>query len=310
MSGTSQSGGAVAALALLLVLLGGGMDPFQTLYRQSKAARAAFEERRFEDAVEGYRRALELAPEDPRLHFNLGNALARAGRLEEAERAWRRAAEGARGPLRTDALYNRGVAALEAGDVEAAIARFTDALLVDPLDAEARRNLRIALERRAEREDAETDPAAGGERPQEERLEKSSEPQEDRSAGDATRDPAGERGDRRRDEPRRARAPDERAGRERPRREPNAEGRAPEGEAQGAEEERRSGRQARRSESAGSEAGAAAEREAEASGLRDADREMALRLLERLSEREKEALERALERRARSRGEPQGGKDW
>ncbi|UCF66957.1 MAG: tetratricopeptide repeat protein, partial [Acidobacteriota bacterium] len=102
-----------------------------------------------EGAVEQYAEAQAIAPEDGRLLFNLGNALARAERLEEAAQAWQRAAElaekGEDSLLARDAWYNRGVAAMEQGAFPQAAQAMAQALRFDPQDAEARRNLELAL---------------------------------------------------------------------------------------------------------------------------------------------------------------------
>lgn len=45
----------------------------------------------FEAAIAEYRAALELAPERPLTHFNLGLALYKANRKTEARRAWEEA---------------------------------------------------------------------------------------------------------------------------------------------------------------------------------------------------------------------------
>lgn len=57
----------------------------------AEAARAAYDEARFADAVALYDRLLASYPRSPELHFNRGNALARLGRIGEAAAAYERA---------------------------------------------------------------------------------------------------------------------------------------------------------------------------------------------------------------------------
>ena len=51
----------------------------------------AYEEHRYADAADAFRRAVAASPKDPGLHRNLGDALARIGRSDEARAAYVRA---------------------------------------------------------------------------------------------------------------------------------------------------------------------------------------------------------------------------
>lgn len=134
---------------LTLALTASGLDPFQTLYRLNREGILALEKQDPATAIERYSKALEMAPRDPRLLFNLAGAQAQAGQIEEARRNWERAAELGDSQVRRDALYNRGVAGLAARQFGPAAGDFARALNVDPADKEARRNLELALRRLA-----------------------------------------------------------------------------------------------------------------------------------------------------------------
>lgn len=135
---------AVAAF-LTAYLTGAGLDPFQTLYRLNRQGNQAVENQEPKTAIEKYSKALEMAPKDPRLLFNLAGAQAQAGQLEEARRNWERAAELGDRQLKRDSLYNRGVADLASRQFGPAVGDFARALNIDPADKEARRNLELAL---------------------------------------------------------------------------------------------------------------------------------------------------------------------
>ncbi len=134
----------LAALTLLL-LLASGMDPAQSLFRENRAGNSALEREDPEAALEHYTEAQALAPDDPRVLYNLGLALAQGDKPEEADQAWSRSTQLADGTLLRDAWFNRGVLALGNKQAENAAKDFVEALLVDPTDEEAQRNLELAL---------------------------------------------------------------------------------------------------------------------------------------------------------------------
>ncbi len=69
-----------------------------------------------------YQEALELAPENFRVHYDLGNLYRSSGRLIEAENAYRRALR--LHPRLAQARINLGAVLVESGDPEAALAEF------------------------------------------------------------------------------------------------------------------------------------------------------------------------------------------
>ena len=99
-----------------------------------------------DEAVAAYRRALELDPEHPDAHLNLGRLLHEEGRLAEAEAHYRAAAasdvEGAR------AHYNLGVVLEDQRREAEAIAAYRKALSLDDSLATAHFNLSRLLESR------------------------------------------------------------------------------------------------------------------------------------------------------------------
>jgi tetratricopeptide (TPR) repeat protein len=96
------------------------------------------------EALTAYRRALELDPEHPDAHLNLGRLLHEEGRLGEAEAHYRAAAaaEGAR------AYYNLGVVLEDQGREAEAIAAYQRALGLDQSLATAHFNLSRLYESR------------------------------------------------------------------------------------------------------------------------------------------------------------------
>lgn len=136
-------------LAVALPLLGGGIAEGNRLYRAGQFRRAA----------EAYARRYADGDSSAALRYNLGTALLRLQRWDEARPHLEAAVEAQRPPeLRQRALYNAGNADLEpvfrrrVTDEERrrelllrAIGRYKDALLLRPNDGDAKWNLELAL---------------------------------------------------------------------------------------------------------------------------------------------------------------------
>ncbi|HET7230018.1 MAG TPA: tetratricopeptide repeat protein [Longimicrobium sp.] len=139
------------ALLLMAVLpvLGGGITEGNRLYRGGQFRRAA----------EVYARRHAQGDSSVALRYNLGTALLRLQRWDEARPHLEAAIEAQKAPeLRQRALYNAGNADLEpvfrrkvtdetrrTEMLRRAIGRYKDALLARPNDADAKWNLELAL---------------------------------------------------------------------------------------------------------------------------------------------------------------------
>ncbi len=107
---------------------------------------------RIDEAIEHYRKALEIKPDYPDAHNNLGIALASGGRIDEAIEHYEKALE--INPDYAIAYNNLGIAlASRRRDVEA-MAHFRKALEIDPDYAEAHADLGNVLARRGQTNEA------------------------------------------------------------------------------------------------------------------------------------------------------------
>jgi len=138
-------------LALLLATAASLAPLLRDTSSHAAAARGvkAFAQRDYPAAVFGFRAADRIAP-SPIRDFNLGTAQVAAGSREEGSATLARAMRDGR--LRPAALFNRGNAALAANALDYAIRDYTAVLRLQPNDAAAKRNLEIALRKKA-RED-------------------------------------------------------------------------------------------------------------------------------------------------------------
>jgi Flp pilus assembly protein TadD len=95
--------------------------------------------RDWSDTITLYQKTVTTAPQCARAHNNLGNALARAGRLEEAIAAYGQAL--AVKPAYPDVLNNLGIVYLRSGDADEAITTYMKALALTPNHTRAHYNL-------------------------------------------------------------------------------------------------------------------------------------------------------------------------
>ena len=97
-----------------------------------------------DDAIDAYRRALELDPTHSDAHLNVGRLLHEAGRVQEAEEHYRRAVRA--DPESARAFYNLGVALEDQSAAAGAMEAYEAALRLDPELAVAHFNLSRLLE--------------------------------------------------------------------------------------------------------------------------------------------------------------------
>lgn len=123
--------------------------------REARTGEGHYESGRYPEAYQAFQRAFE-ASGDPALHYDIGVALYRLKRYEEATRSFREAAAIPR--LRQRSHYNLGNAYVRASEeapekdepLRLAIGAYEEALRLDPSDSAAKWNLELALQRRGE----------------------------------------------------------------------------------------------------------------------------------------------------------------
>ncbi|HEX3578051.1 MAG TPA: hypothetical protein VHY33_05755 [Thermoanaerobaculia bacterium] len=104
-----------------------------------------FEQKKYAEAQQSFSTATSIAP-TPARAFNLGTSQIAAGNREAGSSTIAKALNDP--SLRADALFNRGNSALLANAFDYAIRDYTAALRIRPSDADAKRNLEIALRRK------------------------------------------------------------------------------------------------------------------------------------------------------------------
>lgn len=119
----------------------------------ARKGNVAYEEGNYELADSLYRLALEEDPENSKLYFNLGNALAKQGKIEDAIEAYLNSQEYAENQKdRALAQYNIGTLLAENEDWKPAAYHFRNSLKLNPSDVEAMHNYELASKKAKDEE--------------------------------------------------------------------------------------------------------------------------------------------------------------
>lgn len=137
-------------IALLFAASGNG---------DAKKGNEAYEKGEYEEAENLYRASLEVDPENAQVLFNLGNALAKQGKTEEAIQTYMEYRSLAESPEdKSKAEYNIGSVLAEGEQWKPAAQHFRNALKLNPADNDARHNYeRALLESQKEEEQQQQD---------------------------------------------------------------------------------------------------------------------------------------------------------
>lgn len=166
----------------------------------ARKANSAFDRGDYREAAELYRQAITLDPENPRLHFNLGNTLYQLGEFEQALEAYQRFQSLTQ--LQEEqslADYNKGRMLTDQERYEEALDHFRQALIRNPGDADAQHNFELASRRLQDQqnEDQEQQDPDSGDQDQENEENDPNEPQpqdpnSDQQPGDEENQDSGE----------------------------------------------------------------------------------------------------------------------
>ena len=103
----------------------------------------AFQQEQWEEALNHFREALKADPENPLLHFNIGDAYYKMGKYEEALQAYQKAILTRDVTLQENAYYNLGNTYYQLQKYKEAVEAYKKALDLQPDDEAAKHNLEL-----------------------------------------------------------------------------------------------------------------------------------------------------------------------
>lgn len=130
----------ILVLSVISVLIGYAQDDRQLIREGNKLYRSG----QYAQAETTYRKAVNKNPNNPQANYNLGCALMKQGKTEEADKQFSLlTSSNADKELRAKTYYNKGVMYQGKKDYEKAIDAYKNALRLNPADEHARKNLAL-----------------------------------------------------------------------------------------------------------------------------------------------------------------------
>lgn len=131
---------------LVILLLLNNISSAQTVNGEIMKGNKAYGGNKFDEASLSYQKALQRSPGNTIASYNLGNALYKAGKPEDAVKSFDDAIGASPdADLKEKGYYNKGVVFQQQNKLPECIDAYKHALKLDPADEEARQNLQRAL---------------------------------------------------------------------------------------------------------------------------------------------------------------------
>lgn len=109
-----------------------------------------YEEKKYQSALESYRKAGVKTPENPTINYNLASTLYKVNEYQEASQSLEKSLAQAKDPaLRSRAYYNYGNVHYRLGNFEKAIEAYEKALEINPKDVDAKYNLEFLQKKKS-----------------------------------------------------------------------------------------------------------------------------------------------------------------
>lgn len=135
-----------APAVIIILLLLSNVSFAQNVNEEIKTGNESYNKKQFDAASSSYQKALQKSPSNSIASYNLGNAVYKSDKPEDAVKLYDKAIEtSAEKGLKEKGYYNKGVAYQKQNKLPECIDAYKRALKIDPTDEEARQNLQRAL---------------------------------------------------------------------------------------------------------------------------------------------------------------------
>jgi len=164
------------ALVALLVVAGFLLpitSKAQNTKQLIKKGNEAYEKKDYDNAITQYQQATVKDPADPTAQYNLGNALYKNKKTDEAVLAYDEAASNASSKTdKSKSFYNKGVVLQNNKKLPECIEAYKNALKLNPQDEDARQNLQKALQQQKEQQEKENKDKKEEKKPKDDKKQK------------------------------------------------------------------------------------------------------------------------------------------
>jgi tetratricopeptide (TPR) repeat protein len=132
--------------AALLLLIAAGVSAQKAERQNIRKGNKQYDKENYTQAEIDYRKSQEVNPNSPWAAFNLGNALYRQQKFEDAAKQYGIASQNCNGDKQfmSESLYNTGNIFMAGQDYAKAVEAYKQSLRINPADNEARYNLALA----------------------------------------------------------------------------------------------------------------------------------------------------------------------
>lgn len=161
-----RAGRRAAAAPLVLLALLALAGPVRADVGARMREGASLERRgKFDEALRKYQDALVEEPDNVRIHYDMGRVLYRMDKHAEAASEFQLGLLSRDKQLRVRSLVNIGNCHFKQGDLDAAIAAYTQALLTNPNDLQAKQDLEYCWKKKDQARQQKSDSTRAGQQP-------------------------------------------------------------------------------------------------------------------------------------------------
>lgn len=125
-----------------------------------------YEKGEYEEALQSYQEALVQEPDNPRIHYNIGRALYKMERYDEAISEFELGCLEKDKKFQANTFYNIGNCQYKKGQLGAAIDAYKTTLLLDHEDMSAKQNLEFCLKMKEQAQNQPQSDSTGQQQPQ------------------------------------------------------------------------------------------------------------------------------------------------